>query len=278
MRRAPPPSSRATTCSYPSRRRSRRPIFSCAQVRRSGASRWISSPRNGRSPISPPTDTRMDLRVSPTSNPRAVSWRVSSRRFLSKTRRLPLQSTRLAVLTGQPPETLDSEFGEEGRASRTPGAGSRGRSIDARAPPAGHPEFGGRPACSHRADRRVRRLAVSGCVARGQLRLAQSRHAVSFRLAESFLYVRSDHLGADLHGGALVASVRLSRAQAAEAALAYRKTVLGALQEVEDGLSALYKRTGSGRPRSRRPSLPTSAHSRWSSMPTITVSFPTSAL
>jgi len=41
------------------------------------------------------------------------------------------------------------------------------------------------------------------------------------------------------HGGALVANVRLSRAQAAEAALNYRQTVLGALQEVEDGLSNL---------------------------------------
>jgi NodT family efflux transporter outer membrane factor (OMF) lipoprotein len=40
-------------------------------------------------------------------------------------------------------------------------------------------------------------------------------------------------------GGALIANVRLSRAQAADAALSYRKTVLGALQEVEDGLSAL---------------------------------------
>jgi hypothetical protein len=41
------------------------------------------------------------------------------------------------------------------------------------------------------------------------------------------------------HGGALVANVRLSRAQAAEAALNYRKTVLNALQEVEDGLNDL---------------------------------------
>ncbi len=43
------------------------------------------------------------------------------------------------------------------------------------------------------------------------------------------------------HGGALVASVRLSRAQAAEAALNYRKTVLNALQEVEDGLTNLHE-------------------------------------
>jgi outer membrane protein TolC len=43
------------------------------------------------------------------------------------------------------------------------------------------------------------------------------------------------------HGGALVANVRLSRAQAAEAALQYRKTVLNALQEVEDGLSSLHQ-------------------------------------
>jgi multidrug efflux system outer membrane protein len=41
-------------------------------------------------------------------------------------------------------------------------------------------------------------------------------------------------------GGALVANVRLSRAQAEEATFTYRKTVLSALQEVEDGLSTLH--------------------------------------
>jgi outer membrane protein TolC len=39
------------------------------------------------------------------------------------------------------------------------------------------------------------------------------------------------------HGGALVANVRLSRAQAAEASLNYHKTVLTALAEVEDGIT-----------------------------------------
>jgi NodT family efflux transporter outer membrane factor (OMF) lipoprotein len=41
------------------------------------------------------------------------------------------------------------------------------------------------------------------------------------------------------NGGALIASVRLSRTEAAAAALSYRSTVLNALQEVEDGLSSL---------------------------------------
>jgi outer membrane protein, multidrug efflux system len=41
------------------------------------------------------------------------------------------------------------------------------------------------------------------------------------------------------NGGALIASVRLSRAEAAAAALNYRSTVLNALQEVEDGLNSL---------------------------------------
>jgi NodT family efflux transporter outer membrane factor (OMF) lipoprotein len=41
------------------------------------------------------------------------------------------------------------------------------------------------------------------------------------------------------HAGALVANVRVSQAQAAQAALDYRKTVLTALEEVEDGLSSL---------------------------------------
>ena len=43
------------------------------------------------------------------------------------------------------------------------------------------------------------------------------------------------------HGGALVANVQLSKAEAAEAALAYRNTVLRALQEVEDGLDNLHQ-------------------------------------
>lgn len=41
------------------------------------------------------------------------------------------------------------------------------------------------------------------------------------------------------HGGALVANVKMARAEEAAAALAYRKTVLTALQEVEDGLVSL---------------------------------------
>ncbi len=41
------------------------------------------------------------------------------------------------------------------------------------------------------------------------------------------------------NGGALIASVRLSRAEAAAAALNYRSTVLNALQEIEDALSGL---------------------------------------
>ncbi len=43
------------------------------------------------------------------------------------------------------------------------------------------------------------------------------------------------------HGGALVSDVRLSRALAAEAALNYRKTVLNALEEVENGLTNLHQ-------------------------------------
>jgi len=42
------------------------------------------------------------------------------------------------------------------------------------------------------------------------------------------------------NGGALTGNVRLARAEAMEAALNYRKTVLSALQEVEDGLTALH--------------------------------------
>jgi NodT family efflux transporter outer membrane factor (OMF) lipoprotein len=41
-------------------------------------------------------------------------------------------------------------------------------------------------------------------------------------------------------GGALTGNIRLARAEAVEAALAYRKTVLAALQEVEDSLTAVH--------------------------------------
>jgi NodT family efflux transporter outer membrane factor (OMF) lipoprotein len=41
------------------------------------------------------------------------------------------------------------------------------------------------------------------------------------------------------HGGALVANVKMAKAEQAAAALAYRKAVLTALQEVEDGLVGL---------------------------------------
>jgi outer membrane protein, multidrug efflux system len=41
------------------------------------------------------------------------------------------------------------------------------------------------------------------------------------------------------HGGALVANVKMARAEAGAAALNYRKTVLTALQEIEDGLVSL---------------------------------------
>jgi multidrug efflux system outer membrane protein len=46
------------------------------------------------------------------------------------------------------------------------------------------------------------------------------------------------------NGGALMANVRLSRTEAAAAALSYRSTVLNALQEVEDGLSSLREDAG----------------------------------
>jgi outer membrane protein, multidrug efflux system len=42
------------------------------------------------------------------------------------------------------------------------------------------------------------------------------------------------------NGGALTGNVRVARAEAVQATLQYRKTVLSALQEVEDGLTALY--------------------------------------
>jgi NodT family efflux transporter outer membrane factor (OMF) lipoprotein len=145
----------------------------------------------------------------------------------------------LAVLTGQPPEALDAQFGTPGQLPPIP------QSI-----PVGVPSTLAR----RRPDIRSAETALHAATAEIGVSVASLYPSVSLagtfglrNLGTRYLFDWSSHFytfGPTVsvpifQGGALIANVRLSRAQAAEAALSYRQTVLGALQEVEDGLSNL---------------------------------------
>jgi len=145
----------------------------------------------------------------------------------------------LAVLTGQDPEALDAQYDAPGQLPAIP------QSI-----PVGVPSTLAR----RRPDIRNAETALHAATAQIGISVASLYPDVSLagtlglrNLGTRYLFDWSSHFytfGPTVsvpifHGGALVANVRLSRAQAAEAALSYRQTVLGALQEVEDGLSNL---------------------------------------
>lgn len=145
----------------------------------------------------------------------------------------------LAVLTGQPPEAMDARFETGGDLPAAPGMVPVGvpASLARRRPDIRHAED-----VLHAATAEIGvsvaslfpDVSLSGTYG---LRNLGTRYLLDW---QSRFYSASPSISLPIfHGGALVASVRLSRAEAAEAALAYRKTVLGALQEVEDGLSSL---------------------------------------
>jgi NodT family efflux transporter outer membrane factor (OMF) lipoprotein len=145
----------------------------------------------------------------------------------------------LAVLTGQTPEAMDAQFGDHGELPPLP-----------RTVPVGLPASLAR----RRPDIRESEAALHAATAQVGVQVASLFPDISLtgsyglrNLSTGYLFdwdSRFYTIGSTVsvpifHGGALVANVRLSRAQAAEAALQYRKTVLNALQEVEDGLSNL---------------------------------------
>ncbi len=147
----------------------------------------------------------------------------------------------LAVLTGQTPEAMDAEFGDNGELPALP------HTI-----PVGLPSTLAR----RRPDIRESEAALHAATAQVGVSVASLFPDISLsgtyglrNLSTGYLFdwdSRFYTFGPSIsvpifHGGALVANVRLSRAQAAEAALNYRKTVLNALQEVEDGLSNLHE-------------------------------------
>jgi NodT family efflux transporter outer membrane factor (OMF) lipoprotein len=147
----------------------------------------------------------------------------------------------LAVLTGQTPEAFDAEFGDSGALPALP------QNV-----PVGLPATLAR----RRPDIRESEAALHAATAQVGVSVASLFPDISLsgtyglrNLGAGYLldwdsrfYTFGPSVSVPLfHGGALVANARLSRAQAAEAALQYRKTVLEALQEVEDALSNLHE-------------------------------------
>jgi NodT family efflux transporter outer membrane factor (OMF) lipoprotein len=145
----------------------------------------------------------------------------------------------LAVLTGRQPEALDVEFGEPGELPN---------------PPTNIPV--GVPATLARRRPDIRMAEDQLHAATAQIGVAVAAFFPDVSLSGTYglrntgsrylfdwssnFYTYGPKISIPIfQGGSLVANVRLSRAQAAEAAFNYRKTVLSALQDVEDGLTGL---------------------------------------
>jgi NodT family efflux transporter outer membrane factor (OMF) lipoprotein len=145
----------------------------------------------------------------------------------------------LAVLSGQPPEALDSAFGTTGELPPLPG------DIDVGVPATlarRRPDIRSSEAALHAATAQIG-VSVAALFPEvsltGTYGLRNTGTRYLFDWASRF-YTAGPAISVPIfHGGALLANVRLSRAEAAEAAVNYRKTVLAALQEVEDGLVSL---------------------------------------
>jgi outer membrane protein, multidrug efflux system len=147
----------------------------------------------------------------------------------------------LAVLSGQPPGALDSEFGETGALPALPAVIPVGvPSTLARR----RPDIRNSEAALHAATAEVGVSVASlfpDVSLSGSYGLRNTGTGFLFDWASRF-YTFGPSISVPIfHGGALVANVRLSRTEAAAAALSYRKTVLTALQEVEDGLTGLHE-------------------------------------
>jgi len=147
----------------------------------------------------------------------------------------------LAVLTGQNPEAMDAEFGDNGALPAIPAV-----------IPVGLPSTLAR----RRPDIRASEAALHAATAQVGVAVAEFFPDITLmgtfgvrNLSPGYLfqwdskfYTFGPTVSIPLfHGGALDANVKLSKAQAAEAALNYRKSVLTALQEVEDGLTSVHQ-------------------------------------
>jgi NodT family efflux transporter outer membrane factor (OMF) lipoprotein len=145
----------------------------------------------------------------------------------------------LAVLTGRQPEALDAEFGESGTLPNLPTTVPVGLpSTLARR----RPDIRQAEDTLHAATAQIG-VAVAAFFPdvslSGTYGLRNTGTRYLFDWSSNF-YTFGPKISIPIfQGGSLIANVRLSRAQAAEAAFNYRKVVLSALQDVEDGLTGL---------------------------------------
>ena len=145
----------------------------------------------------------------------------------------------LAVLCGETPEAFDGELGTTGALPALPPRIPVGiPSTLARR----RPDIRGSEEALHAATAQVG-VSVASLFPQlsltGSLGLRNTDTRYLFDWASKFYSAGPGISVPIFKGGALIASVRLSRTEAAAAALSYRSTVLNALQEVEDGLSSL---------------------------------------
>jgi NodT family efflux transporter outer membrane factor (OMF) lipoprotein len=145
----------------------------------------------------------------------------------------------LAVLTGQTPESFDTEFGDTGALPELPST------IDVSIPSTlarRRPDIRQAEAALHAATAQIG-VSVAALypdiTLKGTFGLRNVDTHYLFNWASKYYTVGPDISIPIFQGGNLRAQVKVSRAAAAEAAFNYRKTVLGALQEVEDGLNSL---------------------------------------
>ncbi|HEX3915175.1 MAG TPA: efflux transporter outer membrane subunit [Steroidobacteraceae bacterium] len=145
----------------------------------------------------------------------------------------------LAVLCGKPPEAFDDDFGATGELPALPQMVAIGvpSSLARR-----RPDIRNAEAALHAATAQVG-VSVASFFPQislsGTLGLRNTDTRFLFDWASKFYSAGPGISVPIFQGGTLVANVRLSRAEAAAAALSYRHTVLSALQEVEDGLISL---------------------------------------
>ncbi len=145
----------------------------------------------------------------------------------------------LAVLVGEPPEALDAELAPTVSLPALPQLIPIGlpATLARRRPDIRQAEAALHAAT---ADVGVNIAALYPDVAlTGSLGLRNISTGYLFDWASKFYSAGPSISLPIFHGGALIANVRMAKAEEAEAALAYRKTVLTALQEVEDGLVSL---------------------------------------
>jgi multidrug efflux system outer membrane protein len=145
----------------------------------------------------------------------------------------------LAVLCGQMPEDFDAALGSAGELPDLPQTVAVGiPSTLARR----RPDIRNSEQALHAATAQVG-VSVASLFPQlsltGSLGLRNTDTRYLFDWASKF-YSAGPNISLPIfNGGALIASVRLSRTEAAAAALSYRSTVLNALEEVENGLSSL---------------------------------------